>query len=658
MLERLTPARRNFVLGLLGVIVTWSAWSVRSVLNPLLLGYLLAYIVHPMVLHLERGGWRRRSAVNVIFIAAGLIGMVVGTGLFLQGRDLTVKLAGSDLFLNAEVQVQESLVHLDSWLDSGGDKESEAGESDARKSGPDAKQGMGATAPGSDVDQSPSQDGDASASGLPPSTESPSESTAQVEPELGESTAGKGAAPAGELTQLQREATELTQGATPTEREGLAVFLSEFWARLTEEQSATAKTAKEAAVAGAGGMWRLLRALFGSLLAFGTLVVLLPVYTYFLLFELGTIHAFVRRYLPVRERARLARVGHELGEVLSSFFRGRLLVCLCKGLALSAGLWVCGVDYALLLGLTSGFLALIPFVGPMIGFLGAFLVGLLNIHLFGPLGLVLRLVFVFGIGELLEGYVLLPKIIGDTLGLHPVVVLASIMVGGAALGMFGFLLALPLMAGAILLVREFVLPALGAFADEIEQEEARGKSASGEEMDSGGSPDGVTDSAVADHRPGAAKQPGPVKEANEARSLADANAQAAELVAGQPVADALDSPSSEGKSSRAELQGEARDAAQAEQAPVESQKSEGVDMLQPLKPAPDVAPYADSKASATGASYTPDSSAFGAGLFGPEASESRTTDSDRSSGEKASTKKRSRRRGRGRGSKGRPSRRE
>jgi hypothetical protein len=224
--------------------------------------------------------------------------------------------------------------------------------------------------------------------------------------------------------------------------------------------------------------------------------------------------------------------------------------------------------------------------------------------------------------------------------------------------MFGFLLALPLMAGAILLVREFVLPALGAFADEIEQEEARGKSASGEEMDSGGSPDGVTDSAVADHRPGAAKQPGPVKEANEARSLADANAQAAELVAGQPVADALDSPSSEGKSSRAELQGEARDAAQAEQAPVESQKSEGVDMLQPLKPAPDVAPYADSKASATGASYTPDSSAFGAGLFGPEASESRTTDSDRSSGEKASTKKRSRRRGRGRGSKGRPSRRE
>ena len=101
---------------------------------------------------------------------------------------------------------------------------------------------------------------------------------------------------------------------------------------------------------------------------------------------------------------------------------GQGAVCLLKGLFLSIGLWVAGIEYAFLFGMVSGFLSLIPFFGPFLGFVGAFTVGMLGEHTF--VSSLVRTGIVFGLGELLEGYFLLPKILGDSLGLHPVVVLA------------------------------------------------------------------------------------------------------------------------------------------------------------------------------------------------------------------------------------------
>ena len=68
MLDRLSPTKRNVALGVLAVLLLWFFWSVRAVLNPLILGYLLAFIVHPMVRRLQARGWKRRSAVNVLFV--------------------------------------------------------------------------------------------------------------------------------------------------------------------------------------------------------------------------------------------------------------------------------------------------------------------------------------------------------------------------------------------------------------------------------------------------------------------------------------------------------------------------------------------------------------------------------------------------------------
>jgi len=204
-----------------------------------------------------------------------------------------------------------------------------------------------------------------------------------------------------------------------------------------------------------GNLWALVRRLFGSLISAAVFAFLVPVYTWFLLFELERIQGFVRAYIPVGDRELASRIGSQVAEVLGNFFRGRLLVCLIKGLMLAAVMAGLGIPYAFLLGILSGFFSLIPFAGPAIGYGAAFLLALLD---FEPLGALWRVGVVFAIGELVEGYVLLPRILGDKLGLHPLVVFVSLTVAGAALGTFGVLLALPLTAAAIIVTRELVLP--------------------------------------------------------------------------------------------------------------------------------------------------------------------------------------------------------
>ncbi|MDF1839732.1 MAG: AI-2E family transporter, partial [Planctomycetota bacterium] len=229
----------------------------------------------------------------------------------------------------------------------------------------------------------------------------------------------------------------------------------------------------------------LARAIFGSMLGLISMLILLPIYTWFLLFDLEKIHRFVRSYFPEKERKRYTDVGSKIGEVISSFFRGQLLVCFLKGLSISIGLYLAGVPYALFLGLTAGFAALIPFFGASMAAVFTFMVGLM-----GPAGAdpetlqsgaasvafmphLIRTVVVFGLGELLEGYGFVPRIIGGSLGLNPLVVLVSVFAGGAALGMFGFLIALPLTATLVILARELVLPALREWADEPSEPESK-----------------------------------------------------------------------------------------------------------------------------------------------------------------------------------------
>jgi predicted PurR-regulated permease PerM len=393
LIDKLKKPWRNAALAALVLLVGWFCWTIRAVLNPLILGYLLAYVAHPMVLKLERRGWSRRTAVNVIFIGTGLGLALVTVFGFLQGRSLVLRLSDPQLHermwtrLERELEQHEGKI---AWITAhlpgrGGEP------------APDA-------AP--DAVQEPAADGPAASA----------------------------------LSELRAALEEWTA----------ALFAGENLSQT-----------RDTGLAAAGVALAFLQRLFGSILAFGTLLVLLPIYTYVLLFELERIHRFVRHYLPAGERTRLSRVGVQIGEVLASFFRGRLLVCLLKGLCYTLGLWIAGIDYALLIGLGTGFLSLVPFVGSLVGLVAACLVGFFEHSLVGSL---VRAGVVFGVVELLENYVLVPKILGDTLALHPVVVIAAIMAGGAAFGMFGLLVALPVTAALVILTREFVLPTLEQIA--------------------------------------------------------------------------------------------------------------------------------------------------------------------------------------------------
>lgn len=393
MIDRMSPLARNIALGVLVLFLGWFLYEVRSVVNPLILGYLTAFILHPLVLWLERRGWKRRTAVNVIFatFAVGVASTCVL--LWFQGRALGREFTREDGFgQKIETRVEQALHDYSSEIDW----------------------------------------------------------VLQFFPDVGEGLRG--------ATQPQGAA----QGAQQKLSAGqLAAGLRSWWdAWFSEEKmSQTGALGLKAA----GGAVLFVQKLFGSLFDFLVLVGLLPIYTYFLLFELERIHRFVAKYLPRADRERLVRIGSQIGEVLSTFFRGRLLVAAAKGTFLAVGLWLAGVDFALLIGFGSGAISLIPFVGALAGFTLAMLVGFLEYSLVEA---ALRAGIVFVAAEAVENYFLIPRIIGDKLGLHTVVVIFALMAGGAAMGMFGLLIALPLAATLVILAREFLLPMLEKFAEE------------------------------------------------------------------------------------------------------------------------------------------------------------------------------------------------
>ena len=392
MIDRLSPVARNAALAVLFALLAWFCWSVRSVLNPLILGYLLAFILHPLVLWLEKRGWKRRTAVNAIFGAFAVAMTLFVVIVVYQGRAMyQVLVVEQGISTRARQRIDEGLHQYQEEID------------------------WVLKLFQKDV---------------------PAPADPEAAPLVAE----------GQLKSYEDLQRVLKQALDDWIQEGSAV---------------------EAGKGAATMAIPFLKRVFGGVMQFLALLILLPIYTWFLLFELERIHGFVQRYLPQRERSRLVKIGTQIGEVLSNFFRGRLLVCLCKGVVLAAGLAIFDVRYSLLIGFGTGFLTLIPFVGSLVGFVVALLLGFLDYPVLEALW---RTGLVFLFAEALENYFLIPKILGDSLGLHPIVVIFSLLAGAASLGMFGLLIALPLTASLVILAREFVLPVLADLADRKETE--------------------------------------------------------------------------------------------------------------------------------------------------------------------------------------------
>lgn len=182
----------------------------------------------------------------------------------------------------------------------------------------------------------------------------------------------------------------------------------------------------------------------------GTLA-LLPVVTFYFMRDWDAMVERVRELLPRHVEPTVSRLAREADQVLAAFLRGQLAVMVLLGLFYSIGLWLVGIDLAFLIGMIAGLVSFVPYLGVIVGGGMALVAASIQFQDFLHPLLVLG---VFVVGQLLEGFVLTPKIVGDQVGLHPVAVIFAILAGGTLFGFLGVLLALPVAAVGMVLLRE------------------------------------------------------------------------------------------------------------------------------------------------------------------------------------------------------------
>lgn len=181
-----------------------------------------------------------------------------------------------------------------------------------------------------------------------------------------------------------------------------------------------------------------------------TNLVLIPVVAFYLLRDWDRLVAWIDRMLPRSVEPTIAHLARESDAVLGAFVRGQLLVMLALGIFYGVALTLVGISVGPLIGMVAGLLSFVPYLGFITGFAAAIIAALVQ-H--GDWSHVLLVVGVFVVGQLLEGYVLVPRLVGEKIGLHPVAVIFAVLAGGYLFGFLGILLALPAASVILVLLR-------------------------------------------------------------------------------------------------------------------------------------------------------------------------------------------------------------
>lgn len=183
-----------------------------------------------------------------------------------------------------------------------------------------------------------------------------------------------------------------------------------------------------------------------------TRVLLIPVVFFYLLRDWPKVLVGLQQLLPRRIEPTISRLIRECDDVLSAFLRGQLLVMLALGLMYSMGLAMVGLDTALLIGMIGGLVSIVPYLGFIVGITSASIAAYVQYH---SLWRVAAVWLVFVIAQSIEASVLTPQLVGDRIGLHPVVVIFAVLAGGQLFGFTGILLALPVAAVLMVFIRYF-----------------------------------------------------------------------------------------------------------------------------------------------------------------------------------------------------------
>jgi len=188
-----------------------------------------------------------------------------------------------------------------------------------------------------------------------------------------------------------------------------------------------------------------------ALLAWLANLLLVPVVCFYLLRDWDLIMAKLRTLPPRRREDTVMALMRECHEVIGAFLRGQLLVMLALAVVYSAGLMLVGVELGLLIGVLAGLASIVPYMGFVVG-IGAAVIAVLfqfGLELYPLLGVAA----VFTVGQMMEGMLLTPLLVGDRIGLHPVAVIFAVLAGGQLFGFTGVLLALPVAAVIMVLLR-------------------------------------------------------------------------------------------------------------------------------------------------------------------------------------------------------------
>ncbi len=403
---------RGFKIGLLtafGIGVLVLAGILRNVTTPIVIALVIAYVLDPVVLALERLKLPRAVGVTLVYVALlavlVLIGATLGPAIYRQAAKLPgyVEQASRKLGLVEMVE----------------------GEQD--KAEP----------------ETPSS----------PESEQPEAPAAAEAPE-----------PASSPPDVSLE-EPVADTQEPDSEEGLLATAREIVNQNLDKIAVKALAVFRAVVTQIAGS-------VGRIIGTATQIVLVFIYTFFFLLSLHPGLQKAKEYLPGRYRQRILDIVGKLDRAYSNFFRGRLIICLCSGALTSVGLWICGIPFWLLIGMTVGILGVIPFVGVMVGLIPALLLAVLM----GGWNTVIGVLVVFAVVQAIEP-LLTPIILSRGMKLHPLTILIGLLVGAELFGMFGAVIAVPLTSTAKILGREFLLPPLKELAEE------EPKPASGQETD-------------------------------------------------------------------------------------------------------------------------------------------------------------------------------
>ncbi len=180
-------------------------------------------------------------------------------------------------------------------------------------------------------------------------------------------------------------------------------------------------------------------------------IVVVPVVAFYLLLDWDHMVARIDHVLPRDHRDTVRALARDINRVLAGFVRGQVLVCVILGTFYAVALMVAGLQFGLIVGAIAGLVTFIPYVGALIG--GALAIGLALFQFWGDWVHIGVIAGIFAIGQFLEGNIITPRLVGKSVGLHPVWLLFALSAFGTVFGFVGMLVAVPVTAAIGVLAR-------------------------------------------------------------------------------------------------------------------------------------------------------------------------------------------------------------